>query len=150
MKQVSTREWIGFSTEDVFRAGIRTENWPGVNGLVVEADNDVVALGGLIRAKLSIPGIRLGLDCRVTEFEPNQRVRIEGRSKLARAVLHFELNPDEYSTGTHVDYTFGIEPKSLFARAAAPVVEAFVVKAVPEFAAGYRRNVTEYLSLETT
>lgn len=146
MKQVSTREWIGFPPDDVFRAGVRTENWPGVTGLVVEPDAEIVALGGLISARLNIPGVRLGLDCFVTEFEPGELVHIEGKSKTAHALLHFELAYDEATNGTFVDYTFGIEPKNFLARAAAPLVEVFVAKAVPEFANGYRQNVTDYLS----
>lgn len=145
MKQVSTREWLGFIPEDVFRAGIQTENWPSVAGLVVEPEQEVVSLGGLIRARLDLPKVRLGLDCYVTEFEPSKLVHIEGASKLAHAMLHFELQPDEPETGTYVDYTFGIEPKSLATKLVRPIVEAFVAKAVPEFAAGYRQNVEAYL-----
>lgn len=150
MKTVSTREWIGFGCEDVFRAGVRTENWPGVSGLIIEPSSEIISLGGLIRARLNLPGVRLGLDCVVTEFEPTNLVHIEGKSKTAQAILHFELEPDDSGDGTHVAYTFGLEPRSLLARAAAPVVEAFVHKAVPEFSAGYRQNVEDYLRGELT
>jgi hypothetical protein len=138
-------EEIGFTPEAVFDAGIRSDTWPCVAGLHVLPEQEIISLGGVIRANLQIPVISIGLDCRVTEFEVAERVRIEGSSKVARAMLLFELR-ESGTDGTRVDYTLEIEPKNLLARAAAPAVKMFAETAVPEFAAGFKSNVISYLT----
>lgn len=145
MPSINVIEHIEFPREEVYAAGIQTETWPDINGLVIEPDAPTVALGGLIRARLNLPGIRLGLDCAVTDLVPNELVHIEGKSRTARALLHFELSDDDKNGGTQIEYTFGLEPKTLIAKAATPAIRVFIEKSVPEFAKDFKQNIIEHI-----
>src|SRR5690606_15550603 len=104
-----------------FQEGIRAANWPSVAGLAVVPSTEIVDESTIIRAELSIPAIRIGLDCEVVEYAENRRVCLEGKSRAARALLDFMLS--DGGAGTIVDYTFEIEAKNLVTRLAEPAVK---------------------------
>lgn len=148
MISVTTREILDFPRCAVFQEGVRAANWPSVTGLSVVPSAETVDELTVIRAELAIPAIRIGLDCDVVEFVENRRVRIEGSSRAARAMLDFSLSDNEKRTV--VDYTFEVTGKNLVTRLAEPAVKAFAAKAVPAFAAGYRANVENSLRTQNT
>ncbi len=149
MPSVKTIEQIEFPREQVYAAGIQTETWPDVNGLVIEPDAPTVALGGLIRARLNLPGIKLGLDCVVTNLVPNELVHIEGKSRTAHALLHFALSDDTENGGTQIEYTFGLEPKNFITKAATPALRVFIENAVPVFSKDFKKNIIEHIGKDS-
>lgn len=149
MPSISVIEHIEFPREQVYAAGIQTETWPDVNGLVIEPDAPTVALGGLIQARLDLPGIKLGLDCEVTDLVPNELVRIEGKSRTAHALLHFALLDDKVNGGTQIKYTFGLEPKNFITKAATPALRIFIASAVPIFSGDFKQNIIKHIGEDT-
>lgn len=140
---ITSQEYLAFERSEVFAAGIRPETWPEVRALALEFDETELAIGGLLRIGINMSNLNLGVDCRITEFEPNEAVLIEGKSRLACASLLFKL--EDEGEGTNVNLSLSLQPKSMMARAAAPKVQGFLAQTLPEFTAGYRENVTNFL-----
>ncbi len=149
MPSVRVIEQINFPREQVFAAGIQAETWPEVTGVAIEPDADTVALGGIIRARLNLPGIKLGLVCVVTDLVPNELVHIEGKSRAAHALLRFALSDDAENGGTQIEYTFGLEPKNFITKAATPALRIFIESAVPIFSRDFKQNIIEHIGKDS-
>lgn len=137
----------GFRRPDVFRAGVRTENWPEVGGLTIQPQEDIIVPETRITVALAAAGLNIVIDGKVTEYEMNELVRIEGRSSLASVNVSLDLS--DTGEGTSIDYEAVVEPRKLFVRLAEPAVKEFLRGAVPKFAGDYRHNVENYLHAES-
>jgi hypothetical protein len=144
MIRISGSEHVsGFRRPEVFRAGVMTENWPEVNGLSIHPHEDIVVPDTRITVSLAAAGLNIVLDGKVTEYQMNELVRIEGRSSLASVNVSLDLS--DTREGTDIDYEAIVEPRKLFVRLAEPAIREFLRGSVPRFAQGYRANVQDYL-----
>lgn len=150
MVEVSGREYLDFAPEEVFTAGIRAEVWPIVEGLLLQPQEEILALGGLMSVGLSMQALKIGLPGSVTIFEHGRTIVIEGESRLAAARIEFELANDRRHNGTQVDYALTVWPRSLATKLAEPAIRKFIAAAVPSFTTGYTKNVSNFLLKQVT
>lgn len=140
----------GYKKPDVFRAGIKTENWPSAKeGLIISPRDEIVVPGTHVNVGLAISALSLDVDGVVTQYDTNNSLLIEGESKLIRASVAIELNDNFSSDITEVEYEVIVEGKKLHIRLAEVAVRDFLKHAIPSFARAYCGNVTEYLQAES-
>lgn len=138
----------GFERHDVFRAGIRTENWPAQEGLLIRPHDEIVILGTQIDVRLAAAGISLGVDGEVTQYDTGGHLFIEGESSLVRVNVGIELDDTIDLNTTKVGYEVMVEAKKLHVRLAEVAVREFLKGAIPSFARAYSQSVGEYLQAE--
>ncbi len=147
MPSFKVTETVPFSREQVFSAGIVTSNWPHVAALTIEPSGEVLMPDTIIRTE--IDRLNLGLECAVTEYEMYERIRLEGKSKLARVALQFVLTDiDRNNTAVNYSLDFELSNKMPGRRLASPIIRQILKKSVPEFAEGYKQNITNYLTIK--
>lgn len=134
-----------FARPDVFRAGVRTENWPQREGLTIKPHDQILTSDTRVDVGLVAAGLTIELDGEVTEFEINKLIRIQGESKLARADVRIALADNHDTEGTTVEYAILVEGRKLYIRVAEVAIREFLRGAVPRFAQDYKKNVEEYL-----
>lgn len=150
MIEIDGCENIGFSPDLVYKAGIRAETWPEITGLALRPSDEELAIGGLIKVGLRIPGVgvSIGLNARVKDMVPGQSVFIESeRNRLAAARIMFDLQ-ESAGDSTDVMYNLKLRADNLVLRAAESKIRSFVEKMVPVFIEGYSDNITRYLEAE--
>lgn len=139
----------GFDSSDVFRAGIKTENWPVQEGLLIRPHDETVVLGTQIDVRLAAAGISLGVDGEVTRYDTGSHLFIEGESGLVRVNVGIELDDGIDLNTTRVGYEVTVEPRKLHVRLAEVAVREFLKGAIPSFARAYSQSVSEYLQAES-
>lgn len=151
MIRIEGRERVeGFERHDVFRAGIRTENWPTTKeGLTICPRDEIVVPGTRVDVGLAIAAISIHVNGEVTKYEEGNSLLIEGESSLVGARVGIELADRSDSCLTEVEYKVTIKGKPLHIRLAEPAVREFLKHAIPAFARGYSQNVSEYLHAES-
>lgn len=136
-------EQVEHPRKDVFRAGVRAETWPHIDGLEFQPQDRVLAQGGLLRIALAIPSITVGVDAEVITCN-TEAVVMRGESKMARVEIAFDLLDD--GTGTRIDYRVELNHKNFLVRLAEPAIRDFLRERVPVFTATYKGNIGRYLS----
>ena len=139
-----------YQPEDVFDAGIVASNLPSIRGFSVRPRDEVIALGSIVDVGLKIPGITLGSQTKVTEFERGQMLRLDTvRGSDAKASLEFALHEDEERPGTQVEYAIEVEGRALYVRMAKPAITAFMASNTSPLVQAYRDNIITYLDHRT-
>ena len=145
MIHISGSEHVSFPPEAVFDAGIRAETWPHIEGLLLRPQENVLALGGLMRMGLTLHSLHVGLETEVTEFVQDKSIVMDGRNSLAAAHVAFHLEGDKSGIGTEVFYKVELHPRSLATKLAERSIRQFVHASVPRFTAEYTANVTNMI-----
>lgn len=139
-----------YQPEDVFDAGIVASNLPSIRGFSVRPRDEVIALGSIVDVGLKIPGITLGSQTKVTEFERGEMLRLDTvRGSDATASLEFVLQEDEERPGTQVEYAIEVEGRALYVRMAKPAITAFMSSNTSPLVQAYRDNIIAYLKRRT-
>ena len=139
-----------YQPEDVFDAGIVASNLPSIRGFSVRPRDEVIALGSIVDVGLKIPGITLGSQTKVTEFERGEMLRLDTvRGSDAKASLEFVLQEDEERPGTQVEYAIEVEGRALYVRMAKPAITAFMSSNTSPLVQAYRDNIITYLDRRT-
>jgi hypothetical protein len=150
MAAYKNQEIVHYPLPEVFHAGTILKNWDASKHLQFSGPNELKP-HDTIDLHISLPGIHrmlsafseLDVEGRVTQFEENNQVVIEGKSLLGMARIALGVSPNQSGTATIVKYSVSMRCGLPFplGRIADGEAQKFFNSEIPIFAQGYKRNV---------
>jgi hypothetical protein len=138
-------EFVPYSPDEVFGAGILVETLPTHPGFFLETDGPRFEPGLAVNIGLIVAHHSWEVEAIVKEFEPAKRVLIEGKANIGTARVWLDLRPAEEESGTIIAYGVRIGP-ALRMKTFEPLIQRHLSSKLPDYAAEYRQNVVDVLS----
>lgn len=150
MIRIECQHQLPFTQSEVFGHGIMADNLPkSISGLILRTSDEVLHSKSLLHVGLEIPKVpSITMNSRVTEFIQDERVVIEGKSPIGKAVILFALEHQE-SGLTEVNYQLEIGVSRMFTLAGS-VIKSFLEGNIDEFTDEYMGNVTSSIQRSQT